>query len=84
MSGGWEVSGGVVADDIGGTEDEGVTEEGRGEGDGVGSGREVEGGDSDEVGEDIGGVDAGGDSLLVDVGGGLKEKINQQEIWAGV
>jgi len=40
VSGGWEVAGGVVADDIGGSVEEGGTEGESCEGDGVGFGKE--------------------------------------------
>ena len=69
------MSGGVAVDDIGGSVDEGGTEVGAGgEDDGVGIGEEVEGGNSDEVGDDIGGDDAAVVALPVDVEGGLKKK----------
>jgi len=47
VTGGWEVACGVVADDIGGLVEEGGTEGGSGEGDGVGFVKEVTAGDPD-------------------------------------
>lgn len=69
------MSGGVVVDDIGGSADEGGTEVGAGGEDVcVGIGEEIEGGNSDEVGDDIGGDDAAVVALPVDVEGGLEKK----------
>lgn len=79
------MSGGVVADDIGGSADEGGTEVGAGGEDvGVGISEEVKGGNSDEAGDDIGGDDAAVVALPVDVEGGLKKKKKKAMNLAGI
>jgi hypothetical protein len=83
------VSGGVAVDDIGGSPDEGGTEVGVGGEDDVGIGEEVDGGNSDKVGDDIGGEDAAVVVLPVEAEDGLEKKstmtldgINTRRCWS--
>lgn len=68
------MSGDIAVDDIVGLVDEGGTEVGAGEDDGVEIEKEVEGGNSDEANDDIGCDDVAVVALPVDVEDGLEEK----------
>lgn len=85
------MTGGIAVDDIVGLVDEGGTEVGAGEDDGVGIEKEVEGGNSDETNDDIGCDDVAVVALPVDVENGLEEKstmilvgINTGRGWSNV